>query len=95
MFEYTISSLFDSQRLVAFADEIMHNRNGISILALSRELQENCGSEFSTMTARDWYVVTREYVQRQTMRYDIRDDEEVTWMMAAESGEFAPMMVTD
>ena len=47
------------------------------------------------MTARDWYVVTREYVQRQTMRYDIRDDEEVTWMMAAENSEFAPMMVTD
>jgi hypothetical protein len=95
LFEYRISSLFDSQRLVALADEIMHNRNGISILTLSRELQENCGSEFATMSARDWYVVTREYVQRQTMRYDIRDDEEVTWMMAAESSELAPMMETD
>jgi hypothetical protein len=29
------------------------------------------------------------------MRYDIRDDEEVTWMMAAESSELAPMMETD
>ena len=95
LFEYTISSLFDSQRLVALADEIMHNRNGISILALSRELQENYGTEFATMSARDWYVVTREYVQRQTMRYDIRDDEEVTWKIAAESNEFAPTMATD
>jgi len=25
----------------------------------------------------------------------MRDDEEVTWMMAAENSEFAPMMVTD
>lgn len=95
LFEYTISSLFDSQRLVAFADEIMRKRNGISILALSRELQENCGSEFTSMTAGDWYVVTREYVQRQTMRHDIRDDEEVMWMIAADSSEFAPTMATD
>ena len=28
-------------------------------------------------------------------RNDVRDDEDVTWMMAAESSEFAPMMVTD
>jgi hypothetical protein len=43
----------------------------------------------------DWYHVIRDYVERQTKRNDVRDDEEVTWMIAAEKSNFAPMMVTD
>ena len=37
------------------------------------------------MSVRQWYVVTREYVERQTMRYDIRDDEPVMWMAAEDT----------
>ena len=81
LYEYSIFSLFESPRLVAFADELMHKRNGIDILSLSKELQ-NYGIEYASMTARQWYVVTRNYVERQTMRYDIQDEEPVMWMAA-------------
>lgn len=84
LYEYTLSSLFDSPRLVTLADELMRTRNGIDILTLSRELQEYCSAEFGSMSAHDWYRVIREYVERQTMRYDIRDDEPVSWRMAAD-----------
>ena len=69
---------------MSLADKLMHDRNGIDILTLSRELQENCSNEYASMTSGEWYVVTRDYIERQTMRYDIRDDEPVMWM-AAES----------
>lgn len=82
LFEYKITSLFDSPKLVSHADELMHKNNGIAILALSRMLQESYGSEYASMGAREWYVVVREYVERQTMRYNIPDDEPVMWMAA-------------
>ena len=84
LFEYTISSLFDSPLLSSRADEIMQGRNGIDILSLSRELQEDFGKNYPSMDARQWYVIVRDYVERQTLRYDIRDNEPVMWM-AAES----------
>ena len=95
LYEYTISSLSDLPRLAALADNLMQKRQGISILSLSKELQDNYGSEFGTMKARDWYHVTRDYVERQTMRRDIRDDEPVRWQMAAESNAGMPPMATD
>lgn len=82
LYEYSISSLFDSPTLVSFADELMRERKGIDILSLSRELQEKSNLEYASMTAAQWYVVTRDYVERQTMRYDIRDDETVMWKVA-------------
>ena len=82
LFEYTIASLFDSPRLVSRADELMHENNGIDILTLCRKLQEDFGQEYGSMSARQWYVVTREYVERQSMRYDIQDNEPVIWMAA-------------
>lgn len=84
LFEYTISSLFDSPLLSSRADAIMQGRNGIDILSLSRELQEDFGKNYPSMDARQWYVIVRDYVERQTLRYDIRDNEPVMWM-AAES----------
>lgn len=84
LFEYTISSLFDSPLLSSRADEIMQGRNGIDILSLSRELQEDFGKNYPSMDARQWYVIVRDYVERQTLRYDIRDNEPVMWI-AAES----------
>ena len=85
LFEYTIASLFDSPRLVSRADELMHENNGIDILTLSKKLQEDFSQEYGSMSVRQWYEVTREYVERQTMRYDIRDDEPVKWMVAEEA----------
>ena len=32
----------------------------------------------------DWYHVVKNYIERQTMRYDIRDDEPVMWKAAEE-----------
>lgn len=85
LYEYTIASLFDSPRLVTRADELMHENNGIDILTLSRKLQEDFGLEYGSMTVRQWYVVTREYVERQTLRYDIQDNESVKWMAAEDT----------
>ena len=85
LYEYSISSLFDVPQMVQKADILMQTNNGIDILSLSRELQELYGEQYGSMNAKDWYVVTRNYVERQTMRYNIRDDEPVMWR-AAEDG---------
>ena len=71
--------------MVSRADELMHDNNGIDILTLSRKLQDDFGQEYGSMSVREWYVVTREYVERQTMRYDIQDDERVMWMAAEDA----------
>ena len=84
LYEYSISSLFDAPQLALRADELMKERNGIDILTLSRELQDNFSLEYASMSPRDWYNVTRNYIERQTLRYDIRDDEPVSWRMAAD-----------
>jgi len=70
--------------LALLADELMKERNGIDILTLSRELQDNFRLEYASMSPKDWYNVTRSYIERQTLRYDIRDDEPVSWRMAAD-----------
>ena len=82
LFEYKITSLFDSPQLVSHADELMQKNKGIAILALSRAMQEEFGSEYASMRAREWYVGVREYVERQTMRHNIPDDEPVMWLAA-------------
>ena len=84
LFDYSIASLFDAPRLASLADELMKQRNGIDILTLSRELQDNFRLEYASMSPKDWYNVTRSYIERQTLRYDIRDDEPVSWRMAAD-----------
>ena len=53
------------------------------------------GETYCTMKLGDWYHVVKNYVERQTHRNDVRDDEEVTWLIAAETGELAPIMVAD
>lgn len=85
LYEYSISSLFDVPQMVQKANTLMQTNNGIDILSLSRELQEVYGEQYASMNAKDWYSVTREYVERQTMRYNIPDDEPVMWR-AAEDG---------
>lgn len=82
LFEYAVSSLFDSPRMVACADEIMRESKGIDILTLTRMLQKKFGLEYVSMTARQWYSITRDFVERQTMRYNIPDSEPVMWKAA-------------
>ena len=73
----------------------MTKNGGISILTLSHSLQEEFGPEYASMGMREWHNVVRDYVQRHTHRNNILEEEEVTWLMAAESSDFAPMTVTD
>lgn len=84
-----ISSFLQAPELSVFANDMMKAFQGISILKLQQACIEKYGETYCTMEVGDWYHVVRDYVERQTKRNDVRDDEEVTWMMAAESNEFS------
>ena len=90
----TIKSLRQIPQIAHFADDMMNMNNGISILSLQRACIEKFGEEFF-MEPNDWYNAVRAYMEEKTSRQNLRDDEEVTWLMAAETCEFAPLMVTD
>ena len=90
-----ISSFLQAPELAEFADNMMKTYKGISILSLQQACIENFGETYCTMKLSDWYHVVKDYVEQQTHRNDVRDDEDVTWLMAAETGELAPMIVTD
>lgn len=80
-----ISSFLQAPELSEYADNMMKSFQGISILKLQQACIEKFGETYYNMKLSDWYHVTRDYVERQTMRHDIRDDEPVRWQMAAES----------
>ena len=90
-----ISSFLQAPELAEFADNMMKTYKGISILSLQQACIENFGETYCTMKLSDWYHVVKDYVEQQTHRNDVRDDEDVTWLMAAETAELATMMVTD
>ena len=79
-----ISSFLQAPELAEFADDMMKVSKGMSILTLQQACIENFGEKYCTMKQGDWYHVVKDYVERQTCRNDVRDDEEVTWLMAAE-----------
>lgn len=95
LYDYSITQLEDSPKLADYADNLMSTNGGISILSLTRLLQEEFGQEYASMGVRQWHNVVRDYVERHTRRYDIPEEEDVQWLMAAESSGFAPMMATD
>lgn len=95
LYDYSLSHLEDSPKMANYADKLMINNCGISILGLSRSLQEAFGQEYASMGMREWYNVVKDYIQRHTLRYSIQDDEEVTWSIAAETTGFAPLTATD
>lgn len=80
-----VSSLIQAPELSEFADDMMKAFHGISILTLQKACIEKYGEEYCTMKQGDWYRVVRDYVEKHTMRYDIRDDEPVMWMAAESS----------
>lgn len=90
-----ISSFLQAPELSELADDMMKEFKGISILKLQQACIEKFGDTYCTMEVGDWYRVVRDYVERQTSRNDVRDDEEVTWMMAAENSEFATVIPTE
>lgn len=95
LYDYSITQLEDSPKLADYANNLMSINGGISILSLTRLLQEKFGQEYASMGVRQWLNVVRDYVERHTRRYAIPEEENVQWMMAAESSEFAPIMATD
>ena len=95
LYDYSITQLEDSPKMADYADNLMAHKGGISIFSLSHSLQEEFGQEYASMGMRQWHNVVRDYVERHAHRYSIPDDESVVWQMAAETNEFAPMIVTD
>ncbi|MBR4651078.1 MAG: AlwI family type II restriction endonuclease [Prevotella sp.] len=79
-----IMSLSDDSDVAKYTDTLMEQFNGISILSLQRELIDKFGKTYFEMKQGDWYNVIKDYVGQKTMRYDIPDNEPVTWRMAAE-----------
>lgn len=90
LFDYSISRLEDSEQLTEYADYHMKHNGGISILSLTDLLQKEYGDRFGSMGSHQWYDLVRDYVERRTLRYDIPDDEEVRWNMAAEEDVSVP-----
>ncbi|MBP3844689.1 MAG: AlwI family type II restriction endonuclease [Prevotella sp.] len=84
LYDYSVSSLEESPKLAAYADEVMYRDKGISILKLSHLIQEEFKDEYASMGTRQWYHVVRDYMQRMTQRPHLQDEEIVTWQMAAE-----------
>ena len=80
-----ISSLIQAPELSEFVDDMMKAFHGVSILTLQKACIEKYGEAYCTMKQSDWYRVVRDYVEKQTMRYNIRDDEPVMWMAAESS----------
>ena len=79
-----IDSLFEAPEIIEYANRLMRVFHGISILDLQKEIIEAFGDKYFLMKVSDWYQVVREYVERQSHRYEIIDDEKVVWQMAAE-----------
>ena len=90
-----ISSFLQAPELSEFADDMMKAFQGISILKLQQACIEKYGKTYCTMKIGDWYHAVRDYVEHQTRRNDVRDDEKVTWMMAADRSDNSPIMATD
>ena len=67
-----------------FADFQMYQNNGISPLNLTAMLQKEYGELYPLMDRSKWHKLAKAYISQKTMRYDVPDDEPVTWKMAAE-----------
>ncbi len=90
-----ITSLLQSQELSEYADGLMKAYQGISILTLQQACIDKFGDVYCTMKLGDWYHVVRNYVEQQTQRNDVRDDEDVTWKISAEISDNHHAMIID
>ena len=90
LYDYSITQLEDSPKLVEYANNLMSANRGVSILSLSYSLQEEFGEDYASMSASQWYKIVRDYVERNTNRYGIPDEENIQWRMVAENLEPVP-----
>ena len=95
LFDYSVSSLEESDKLVSYADDLMQRNEGISILKLTHELQDKFGPEYASMGVKEWYHVVRGYVECRSCRKNIPDDEVVRWLAAVQTSDNSPIMATD
>ena len=84
LYDYSLSRIEDSPRLMNYVDGLMNSYHGITILTLVKCCIEQYGETFCTMKFSDWHQVICDYVKRKTNRYEIPDDEPVVWSKAAE-----------
>ena len=68
---------------------------GISLLQLQQRIIEEFGEKYSLMKNTDWNKAIRAYIKDMTSRTDIQDDENVTWMIAADANDHVPAIATD
>lgn len=80
-----IGSLSEAPEIAEYANIMMALFSGTSILSLTKACVEKYGETYFMMKASDWYHVVSDYVKQKTQRYDLNDDDTVTWMIAAEN----------
>lgn len=91
----SVNSLSESLELKQYADKIMTFNRGISLLQLQQRIIEEFGEKYSLMKNTDWNKAIRAYIKDMTSRTDIQDDENVTWMIAADANDYVPAIATD
>ena len=79
-----IETLLETPEVAEYADRLMNEFHGITILTLQKEITNKYQETYFLMNGGDWYHAVREYVMRKTQRYDIKDEETITWQIAAE-----------
>ena len=79
-----IEALLETPEVAEYADRLMNEFHGITILTLQKEITNKYQETYFLMNGGDWYHAVREYVMRKTQRYDIKDEETITWQIAAE-----------
>ena len=79
-----VDTLLEAPEVAEYADRLMKEFHGISILTLQKELTAKFQETYFQMKGGDWYHIVRDYVENQTQRHDINDEETLTWHMAAE-----------
>ena len=82
-----VETLLEAPEMAEYANRLMKEFQGISVLTLQRELTSKYQETYFLMNSGDWYHAVRDYVERQTLRHDIEDEEPLTWHIAAEQTE--------
>lgn len=70
----------------SFMKMVVSANSNISILSLAREAINEFGIKYPAMAIKEWMALSRKYAEKRVMRYDIKDDESISWM-AAENTE--------
>ena len=79
-----LDKLLEAPEVADYADRLMKEFDGISILTLQKEITAKFQETYFQMKGGDWYHIVRDYVESKTQRHDISDEDTLTWRMAAE-----------